>query len=201
MGEMIDTTPVTEKAVLVGLITEEQDEKQSREYLSELAFLADTAGAVVLKQFLQRLDRPHPVTFVGQGKLKEIADYIKVMEADTVIFDDELTPTQLRNIERELQCKILDRTNLILDIFARRAQTAHAKTQVELAQYQYLLPGSPECGPISNDNGEESDFADRVKRRSRLTVVSSWRKFHGSRNSLRKLICKKPPSGKTGEKQ
>ena len=140
MGEMIDTTPVTEKAVLVGLITEEQDEKQSREYLSELAFLADTAGAVVLKQFLQRLDRPHPVTFVGQGKLKEIADYIKVMEADTVIFDDELTPTQLRNIERELQCKILDRTNLILDIFARRAQTAHAKTQVELAQYQYLLP-------------------------------------------------------------
>ncbi len=140
MGEMIDTTPITEKAVLVGLITDKQNEKQAREYLRELAFLTDTAGAVVLKQFLQKLDRPHPVTFVGQGKLREIADFIKVKEADTVIFDDELTPTQLRNIERELQCKILDRTNLILDIFARRAQTAHAKTQVELAQYQYLLP-------------------------------------------------------------
>ncbi len=109
MGEMIDTTPITEKAVLVGLITDKQNEKQAREYLRELAFLTDTAGAVVLKQFLQKLDRPHPVTFVGQGKLREIADFIKVKEADTVIFDDELTPTQLRNIERELQCKILDR--------------------------------------------------------------------------------------------
>ena len=114
--------------------------RQAKEYLDELEFLADTAGATVLKKFLQRLDRPHPVTFVGQGKLIEISEYVKVTEADTVIFDDELSPTQLRNIEKVLECKVLDRTNLILDIFARRAQTAHAKTQVELAQYQYLLP-------------------------------------------------------------
>lgn len=140
MGEMIETASAIEKAVLVGLINAEQDERQAQEYLDELAFLADTAGAQVLKQFLQRLDMPNPVTFVGPGKLLEISEYVKVMEADTVIFDDELTPTQLRNIERELECKVLDRTNLILDIFARRAKTSHAKTQVELAQYQYLLP-------------------------------------------------------------
>lgn len=137
---MIETSSVIEKVVLAGLITQEQDERQAREYLDELEFLADTAGATVLKKFIQRIDRPHPVTFVGQGKLQEIAEYVKVAEADTVIFDDELTPTQLRNIERALECKVIDRTNLILDIFARRAQTAHAKTQVELAQYQYLLP-------------------------------------------------------------
>ena len=137
---MIETSTISEKVVLVGLISQSQDERQAREYLDELEFLADTAGAAVLKKFLQRMDRPHPVTFVGKGKLEEIATYIKVAEADTVIFDDELTPTQLRNIEKIMECKVLDRTNLILDIFARRAQTAHAKTQVELAQYQYLLP-------------------------------------------------------------
>lgn len=137
---MIDTTPVTEVVILVGLINDDQDEQKAKEYLDELEFLADTAGAVVKKQFFQRLDRPHPVTFVGSGKLEEIAEYVKANEIDTVIFDDELSPIQLRNIERVLECKILDRTNLILDIFARRAQTAHAKTQVELAQYQYMLP-------------------------------------------------------------
>ncbi len=137
---MIETAPVTEKAVLVGLINGGQDEKQAMEYLDELEFLTDTAGAVVLKKFTQKLDIPNTATFVGSGKLEEIASYIKMVEADTVIFDDELTPTQLRNLERSLDCKILDRTNLILDIFAKRAQTAHAKTQVELAQYQYLLP-------------------------------------------------------------
>ncbi len=137
---MIETSTISEKVVLVGLISQSQDERQANEYLDELEFLADTAGASVLKKFLQRMDRPHPVTFVGKGKLEEIATYIKVAEADTVIFDDELSPTQLRNIEKILECKVLDRTNLILDIFARRAQTAHAKTQVELAQYQYLLP-------------------------------------------------------------
>ena len=108
--------------------------------MEELEFLADTAGAVVLKKFTQKLDVPNTATFVGSGKLDEISRYIKAEEADTVIFDDELTPTQLRNLERGLECKVLDRTNLILDIFAKRAQTAHAKTQVELAQYQYLLP-------------------------------------------------------------
>lgn len=137
---MIETAPITEKAVLVGLISGSQDERQALEYLDELEFLADTAGAVVLKKFTQKLDRPNTATFVGSGKLEEIGSYIKMTEVDTVIFDDELTPTQLRNIERNLECKVLDRTNLILDIFAKRAQTAHAKTQVELAQYQYLLP-------------------------------------------------------------
>ena len=137
---MIETSAVIEKVVLVGLVTQEQDERQAKDYLDELEFLADTAGATVLKKFVQKIDRPHPVTFVGQGKLNEIAAYIKATEADTVIFDDELSPTQLRNIEKVVECKVIDRTNLILDIFAKRAQTAHAKTQVELAQYQYLLP-------------------------------------------------------------
>lgn len=137
---MIETAPQQETAVLVGLINQNQDERQAQEYLDELEFLADTAGAVVLKKFYQRLDVPHPATFVGSGKLEEIQNYIKIHEVDTIIFDDELSPTQLRNIERELSCKVLDRTNLILDIFAKRAQTAHAKTQVELAQYQYMLP-------------------------------------------------------------
>ena len=137
---MIETAPITEKAVLVGLISNSQDEKQAKEYLDELEFLADTAGAIVLKKFTQRLDSPNTATFVGSGKLEEIGTYIKMVEADTVIFDDELSPTQLRNIERILECKVLDRTNLILDIFAKRAQTANAKTQVELAQYQYMLP-------------------------------------------------------------
>jgi GTP-binding protein HflX len=140
MGEMIDTQPDIEKVVLVGVISNGQDERQAREYLDELAFLADTAGAVVLKFFTQRLEQPHPVTFVGPGKLEEIKTYIKAVDADSVIFDDELSATQLRNIEKVLECKVLDRTNLILDIFAKRAQTAHARTQVELAQYQYLLP-------------------------------------------------------------
>jgi len=137
---MIETAPITEKAVIVGLISQGQDENQVQEYLDELEFLADTAGAVVLKKFTQKLDIPNTATFVGPGKLEEIGNYVKVKEADTVIFDDELSPTQLRNLERSLDCKILDRTNLILDIFAKRAKTAHAKTQVELAQYQYLLP-------------------------------------------------------------
>lgn len=137
---MIENSPVIESAVLVGLITQNQDENQAKEYLEELEFLADTAGAVVKKHFLQRLDMPNYATFVGSGKLEEISDYLKMHEIGTVIFDDDLTPTQLRNIEKALECKVLDRTFLILDIFAKRAQTAHAKTQVELAQYQYLLP-------------------------------------------------------------
>jgi GTP-binding protein HflX len=111
-----------------------------REYLDELSFLAETAGVVPVRKFTQRIDRPNTKTYVGSGKLEEISQYIKLHEIELVIFDDELTPSQLRNIENELECRILDRTNLILDIFASRAQTAHAKTQVELAQYQYLLP-------------------------------------------------------------
>ena len=129
-----------ETAVLVGLITPAQNEVKAREYLDELAFLAETAGAVPQKMFFQRLDYPNPKTFVGPGKLQEIKAYIDENEIGLVIFDDELSPKQLRNIERELNVKIIDRTNLILDIFAKRAQTANAKTQVELAQYQYMLP-------------------------------------------------------------
>ena len=142
---MIETAPITEKAVLVGLISGSQDEKQAKEYLDELEFLADTAGAEVLKKFTQKLDVPNTATFVGSGKLDEIGTYVKAVEADTVIFDDELTPTQLRNIEKILECKVLDRTNLILDIFAKRAQTAHAKTQVEPVSYTHLtLPTNRE---------------------------------------------------------
>lgn len=129
-----------EKAVLIGIITRRQDEKTVAEYLDELAFLAHTAGAITLKRFTQKLDHPHPKTFVGTGKLIEIAEYVKENSADIVIFDDELSPSQIRNIGKTMDCKILDRTNLILDIFAQRAKTSHAKIQVELAQYQYLLP-------------------------------------------------------------
>lgn len=129
-----------EKAILIGLITQKQDEEKLNEYMDELEFLANTAGAVVYKRFTQKLDQPHSRTFVGKGKLEEINSYAKEHEIDTIIFDDELTPSQLKNIEKELDRKIIDRTNLILDIFAQRAETSYARTQVELAQYEYLLP-------------------------------------------------------------
>lgn len=130
-----------EKALLVGIITPQQPENKAKEYLQELAFLSETAGAVPLRRFLQHLPYPNPRTFVGEGKLAQIKQYIVENEdVGLVIFDDELSPLQLRNIENELKVKVLDRTNLILDIFAQRAQTAHAKTQVELAQCQYMLP-------------------------------------------------------------
>lgn len=129
-----------ETAVLVGVITDSQGEEQTEEYLSELAFLATTAGAETRKAYTQRLDVPHPATFIGKGKLEEVSAYVKENKIDMVIFDDDLSPAQLRNVERQVNCKVLDRSNLILDIFASRARTAHAKTQVELAQYQYILP-------------------------------------------------------------
>jgi len=129
-----------ENVVLVGVITKEQNEDKSKEYLDELEFLTYTAGGVVIKRFTQRLEFPNPKTFIGVGKLGEVKDYIENNGVKTVIFDDELNPAQLRNIEKILDCKILDRTNLILDIFAQRAQTSYAYTQVELAQCQYLLP-------------------------------------------------------------
>lgn len=141
---MIDEKTITEdigeRAVLVGLITPTQNEAKANEYLAELAFLAETAGAKSEKRFLQRVDNPNPRTFVGKGKLEEIKQYIEDNAIDLAIFDDDLTSKQVQNIENELKVKILDRTNLILDIFAKRAQTATARTQVELAQYQYLLP-------------------------------------------------------------
>ena len=146
MKEFVISEAQTEKAVLVGLITQNQNERKTNEYLDELAFLAETAGAEVVKRFTQKLDTPNSVTYVGKGKLQEIKDYLQQMneneetEIGMVIFDDELSAKQLRNIENELKVKILDRTSLILDIFAMRAQTANAKTQVELAQYKYMLP-------------------------------------------------------------
>lgn len=135
-----DTSEKPEKAILVGVITPGQSDEKTSEYLDELAFLVDTAGGVTVRSFTQRMQRPDRATFVGTGKLEEINAYVKSEEIDIVVFDDELSPSQLRNIEGELQVKILDRSNLILDIFAKRAQTAQAKTQVELAQLQYLLP-------------------------------------------------------------
>lgn len=135
---MVDATE--ERCVLVGLITQTTTDEQSQEYLDELEFLAETAGAITDKRFVQRLQLPNPRTFVGTGKLEEIRVYIKEQDIDLVVFDDELSPSQLRNIEKELECRVLDRNILILDIFASRARTSHAKTQVELAQMQYMLP-------------------------------------------------------------
>ena len=145
MKEFVISEAKAESAVLVGLITPQQDEAKTKEYLDELEFLADTAGAVTVKRFTQRAGGPNSTSYVGKGKLEEIREYIKLKEDNNdpvgmVIFDDELSAQQLRNIEKELQVKILDRTSLILDIFAMRAKTANAKTQVELAQYQYMLP-------------------------------------------------------------
>ena len=140
MPKNIDTAPKPELAVLVGVINQEQDSNQVQEYLDELAFLVKTAGAIPVKQFTQKVNTPNPRTLIGEGKLEEVEYFVKDNDIDIVVFDDDLTPTQLRNVEKVLKCKILDRTNLILDIFAKRAQTAHAKTQVELAQYEYLLP-------------------------------------------------------------
>jgi GTP-binding protein HflX len=131
---------ISEKVVLIGVVTQKQDETKSQEYLDELEFLTLTAGGVVVKRFVQKMEKPNPKTFLGTGKLEEVRDFIQGNEIGTAIFDDELSAGQLRNIEAILDCKILDRTNLILDIFAQRAQTSSAKTQVELAQHQYILP-------------------------------------------------------------
>ncbi len=138
---MIEEKKVTsEEAVLIGVVTQHQDEEQAHEYLEELEFLTLTAGGIAVKRFTQKLESPHPKTFVGTGKLEEIRQFMESNKIETAIFDDELSSSQLRNIEKVLECKVLDRTNLILDIFAKRAQTSYARTQVELAQCQYLLP-------------------------------------------------------------
>jgi len=138
---MIEEKKVTsEEAVLIGVVTQHQNEEQSNEYLDELEFLTLTAGGVAVKRFTQKLEMPHPKTFIGTGKLEEVRAYMDANKIETAIFDDELSSSQLRNIEKVLDCKVLDRTNLILDIFAKRAQTSYARTQVELAQCQYLLP-------------------------------------------------------------
>lgn len=135
-----ETNTEYERTVLIGLITPLQDETTSKEYMDELEFLAYTAGGEVYKRFYQRLDVPNPKTFIGSGKLEEVREYVVENNIDTAIFDDELSPAQQKNIERILECKVVDRTNLILDIFAQRAKTSYARTQVELAQYEYMLP-------------------------------------------------------------
>jgi GTP-binding protein HflX len=137
---MIETNIPQERAILIGILNRGQEESEVEDFLEELSFLAETAGALPVKRFIQKLDIPNTRTFVGSGKILELAQFVSENKIDIAIFDDELTPSQLRNIEDALGCRILDRTNLILDIFAHRARTSHARTQVELAQYQYLLP-------------------------------------------------------------
>jgi GTPase len=140
MPKGIIIKPIIERAILIGLVTNRENSERINEYLDELAFLVDTAGGITVKRFVQRIDSPDQRTFVGSGKLNEIKAYVKEEGVDIAIFDDELSPSQARNIENELGIKVLDRNNLILDIFAQRARTSHARTQVELAQYEYLLP-------------------------------------------------------------
>lgn len=138
---MLEQTKIEyEKVILIGVITQQQDEEKSEEYLNELEFLAYTAGGEVLKRFTQKMEMPNPKTFIGTGKMEEVQAFVEANDVGTAIFDDELSPGQQRNIEKLLKCKIIDRTYLILDIFAQRAQTSYARTQVELAQYEYLLP-------------------------------------------------------------
>ena len=182
---MNETAKKQETAVLVGLIYQHQDIEQVNEYLDELAFLVDTAGGKAVKRFIQRLERPDSRTFVGSGKLAEIKEYIEAEEINIAVFDDELTPSQIRNIEKELACKILDRTNLILDIFAHRARTSHAKTQVELAQYQYLLPRLTRMwthltkqrgGMGMRGPGEKEIETDRRIIRDKITLLKEKRK-------------------------
>ncbi|MFO7702258.1 MAG: GTPase HflX [Psychroflexus maritimus] len=138
---MIDKQDIEyEKVVLIGVITQHQDEEKSKEYLDELAFLSFTAGGEVVKRFQQKIDKPNPKTFIGKGKMEQVREFVVENEISTAVFDDELSPAQQKNIEKILKCKVIDRTYLILDIFAQRAQTSYASTQVELAQYEYLLP-------------------------------------------------------------
>ena len=180
MPEPIYTKIIPENAILVGLITPKQDEERVNEYLDELAFLVDTAGAIPVKRFVQRLGMADSHTFVGSGKLEEIKNYVKENKIDVAVFDDELSPSQIRNIENVLECKILDRNNLIIYIFAKRAKTAYAKTQVELAQYEYLLPRltrmwthlSKQRGGIGlRGPGEKEIETDRRVIRDRISLL------------------------------
>jgi len=173
---------VRESTVLIGIINQFQPEDKVKEYLDELEFLADTAGADTVKRFTQKLDKPNPKTFLGSGKISEIALYIKQNNIDLAIFDDELSPSQLKNVEKIFGCKVLDRTNLILDIFASRAQTSYARTQVELAQYQYILPRltnmwthlSKQKGGIGMKGpGEREIETDRRIIRDKITLLKN----------------------------
>ena len=181
MSQKVEIVPTGEKAVLIGIITQFQNEKKSKEYLDELEFLVETAGATPIKRFTQKMAKTNPKTFIGSGKIKEIAEFVEANDVDIIIFDDELSPSQQRNIEEVFGSrKVLDRTNLILDIFAGRAQTAHACTQVELAQYQYLLPRltnlwthlSKQKGGIGMKGPGETEIeTDRRIIRERITLL------------------------------
>ena len=170
----------TEKVVLVGIITGKESESRINEYLDELELLVEAAGGQTIARFTQKLEKPEPSTFIGSGKLQEVAEFVKAAKIDIVIFDDELNASQIRNIERGLDCRILDRTNLILDIFARRARTSYAKTQVELAQYEYMLPrltrmwthlGRQRGGIGLRGPGETEIETDRRIIRDRISVL------------------------------
>lgn len=173
---------IRESAVLIGIVNQYQTEEKVREYLDELDFLADTAGADSKKIFIQKLDKPNPKTFLGSGKIQEISTYIKEFDIDMAIFDDELSPSQIKNVEKIFNIKVLDRTNLILDIFASRAQTSYARTQVELAQYEYLLPRltnmwthlSKQKGGIGMKGpGEREIETDRRIIRDKITLLKN----------------------------
>ncbi|MDP4282418.1 MAG: GTPase HflX [Bacteroidota bacterium] len=177
---MIDTTPVPEKAILIGLATRDQDMDHVNEYLDELSFLVNTAGGIAVKRFIQKLEIPDGKTYVGKGKLGEIRHYLQEHPVDLAIFDDELSPSQIRNIERELNCRIIDRNNLILDIFARRARTSSSRVQVELAQNEYLLPRltrrwthlEKQRGGIGlRGPGEQEIETDRRHLRNRISLL------------------------------
>ena len=167
-----------ENVVLIGIITRLQNEEKSKEYLDELEFLTYTAGGEVKKRFTQRMDMPNSKTFIGSGKLEDVRVYIEQNNIGTAIFDDELTPSQQKNIERVLECKILDRTLLILDIFAQRAQTSYARTQVELAQYQYFLPRLTGLWTHLNVNEVVLECVDLEKQKLKQIDVLSVIKFH-----------------------
>lgn len=184
-----------ERAVLIGVITKDQDELQAREYLDELEFLTFTAGGEVVKRFTQKMETPNPKTFIGTGKLQDVLNFIKENEIDTAIFDDELSAAQERNISKILDCKVLDRTNLILDIFAQRAQTSYARTQVELAQCEYLLPRlkgmwthlERQRGGIGmRGPGEREIETDRRIVRDRITLLKEKLKVIDKQQSIQR---------------
>lgn len=194
-GQDVITAKQAEKSVLIGVITPDVPIETATEYLDELEFLAHTAGSVAKARFTQKLQHPDPRTYVGKGKLQEIADYIKTNEINLAIFDDELSPSQLRNIENELKCKVLDRTTLILDIFAGRARTAQSKTQVELAQYNYLLPRltrmwthlERQKGGIGmRGPGETEIETDRRAIRNKISILKDKLKVIDKQNETRR---------------
>lgn len=194
-GKIFDTSVKPERAILVGADLYKYAKGKSTEYLEELAFLAETAGAESIKVFTQKLERPHPKTYLGEGKLKELADYIKDHEIDVAIFDDELSPSQTRNLEDELKCKIIDRSMLILDIFAKNARTATAKNQVELARNEYLLPrltrmwghlDRQKGGIGQRGAGEKEIETDRRAIRHTISLLKAKLKELDSQNQIRR---------------